>query len=123
MLWTYPFVPVPSEKDQLGLRSLIDARVAGSPMDVIAHAISEAWDAVQRMLQINERQRPSSNECLELSWFASRQKRCKLNETQVNTLLTFHEREAATQLPWPRWFPGGHIQGDQHEQLRLHQPR
>jgi len=116
VLWTYPFVPVPSEKDQLGLRSLIDAHVAGPPMDVVAHASSEAQDAVERMLQINERQRPSANECLELSWFASHQKRCNLNDSQVNTLLTFHEREArfwcaataakaATQLPLAKLVP------------------
>jgi len=116
VLWTYPFVPVPSEKDQLGLRSLIDAHVAGPPMDVISHASSDAQDAVRRMLLINEKQRPSANECLELSWFNVLGTTSRLNDAQVNALLHLQEREArfwwgatvakaATQLPLAELVP------------------
>lgn len=85
-------------------------------MDVISHSSSDAQDAVRRMLLINEKQRPSANECLELSWFNVLGTTSRLNDAQVNALLHFQEREArfwwsatvakaATQLPLAELVP------------------
>lgn len=113
VLYTYPFAPVPTKADPMGVERLLKAQRSGPPMDKIKSASLGARLLVERMLSLAEMSRPSARECLAMSWLAEGAGAhvIRLSKDQVQSLGQDREHRlwwstvtahAATQLPVSR---------------------
>lgn len=114
VLYTYPFAPVPTKTDAMGIEGLLKAQRAGPPMEKIRHASLSSRLVIERMLAFYEMTRPSARDCLTMPWFKegpSSKRVVKLSKEQVRSLEQHREHQmwwsavsshAATQLPASR---------------------
>lgn len=118
VLYTYPFAPVPTDEDVMGIRGLLQAQRVGPPMEQISSVSPAARQVVQCALSFDERTRPSASECLSMRWFNDDLGIAAVNLTSEQVHVLSQDREhrlwwramavrAASQLPASRL---GHLE-------------
>lgn len=109
ILYGYPFMPAPTNKDPMGIQSMLNAQQIGPPMEKIGHVSHEAQRVVRGMLTFDERHRPSAVDVLQFPWFSQatndliglsdRQIKAFLDQKTTTTWRRTSLMHAATEVP------------------------